>query len=234
MDNNYIISNYKELCEDISDKLKEINRSEDEITLVAVSKTFPSGDVHRLFGEGHSVFGENKVQEMVKKYEELPDDNIQWHLIGHLQTNKVKYITGFVTMIQSVDSEKLALEIDRHAAQDKRRIDVLVQVNTSEEEQKSGISASDAPALMKKISGMENLRLSGLMTIGMFTDDEDIIRQDFRILKSLFDEYKPVYNDFKFLSMGMTSDYRIALEEGSNMLRIGSAIFGKRNYNLKK
>ena len=134
-------------------------------------------------------------------------------------------------MIQSVDSEKLAIEIDKYAAKDKRLIDVLVQVNTSREEQKSGISPEDAPVLFSKINEMENIRLSGLMTIGMLTDDEDIIREDFRILKRLFDEYKTVYSDFRYLSMGMTSDYRIALEEGSNMLRIGSAIFGKRNYN---
>jgi pyridoxal phosphate enzyme (YggS family) len=231
MDKSYIINNYNELCADISATLKQHNRSFDEITLVAVSKTFPSDDVHTLYKEGHKIFGENKVQEMVKKHEELLDDDIQWNLIGHLQTNKVKYITAFVNMIQSVDSEKLAIEIDKYAAKDKRLIDVLVQVNTSREEQKSGISPEDAPVLFSKINEMENIRLSGLMTIGMLTDDEDIIREDFRILKRLFDEYKTVYSDFRYLSMGMTSDYRIALEEGSNMLRIGSAIFGKRNYN---
>lgn len=233
MDNNYIVSNYRKLKEDITARLISVGRNADDITLVAVSKTFSASDVKTLYNEGHIIFGENKVQEMTEKHSKLAEENIQWNLIGHLQTNKVKYITGFVSMIQSVDSEKLALEIDKYAAKDKRVIDILVQVNTSGENQKSGVSPEDAPLLCKKISVMENIRILGLMTIGMLTDDESIIRDNFRTLKKLFDKLKLIYTDFKYLSMGMTSDYGVAIEEGSNMLRIGSAIFGNRNYNLK-
>jgi PLP dependent protein len=231
MNYEYLHQNYKVLIEDIRSICGGLGRDFNDITLVAISKTFSSKDVAELFKIGHIDFGENKVQELKQKQEELNELSIKWHLVGHLQTNKVKYIVDFINLVHSVDSLKLAIEIDMLAKKKNKMIDVLVQINTSSEDQKSGIAPADAKNLCKEISGLENVRLKGLMTIGMFTDDEKIIRENFRTLRNLFEDLKPVHNDFKYLSMGMTSDYKIAIEEGSNMLRIGSAIFGNRIYN---
>ena len=231
MNYEYLHQNYKVLIEDIGSTCRKFERDINDITLVAVSKTFPSEEVTELFKNGHLDFGENKVQELRQKQEELKDLAIRWHLVGHLQTNKVKYIVDFIHIVHSVDSLKLAIEIDTLAKKRNKVIDILVQVNTSDEDQKSGIESADAKNLCREISGLENVRLKGLMTIGMFTDDEKIIRKNFITLRNLFDELKPVHNNFEYLSMGMTSDYKIAIEEGANMLRIGSAIFGNRIYN---
>jgi len=228
---SYIVENLSNLKTQIANVCETYGRKAEEITLVAVSKTFPDSDVLEAFNAGQNVFGENKVQEMAKKYEALSRYDIKWHLIGHLQTNKVKYIAGFVTLIHSVDSFKLAHEINRQAQKVQRKIDILVQVNTSDEMQKSGVEVNETRKLCSEIRQLENVNLCGLMTIGKFTDDTDIIRDNFRTLRNLFDEIKPEFNDFKYLSMGMTSDYEIAIEEGANMLRIGSAVFGYRNYN---
>jgi pyridoxal phosphate enzyme (YggS family) len=227
---DYLSENYSELITDIKGVCSQVGKNYEDIRLVAISKTFPAEEISEVHRLGHRDFGENKVQELKSKYDELKSENINWHLVGHLQTNKVKYIADFVSLIHSVDSFKLAEEIDKHAKKAGRRINILVQVNTSDELQKSGIEPADAKNLCKEISVLENVSLLGLMTIGMFTDVEDIIRENFRILKDLFDDLKVNYPGFKYLSMGMTSDYRIAIEEGSNMLRVGSAIFGKRNY----
>lgn len=231
MDFDYIKKNYADLKSNINSVCRKCERDENEIKIVAVSKTFSAELVLELFSAGHSDFGENKVQELVAKRDELKSKDINWHLVGHLQTNKVKYIVDFVKLIHSVDSLKLALEIDKHAKINQKVVDVLVQVNTSSEEQKSGTEPEDAAKLCRDISVLENVRLRGLMTIGMFTDDENIIRENFRILKSIYDKLNPIYKDFNILSMGMTSDYDIAIEEGSNMIRIGTALFGSRNYN---
>ncbi|HEY5534758.1 MAG TPA: YggS family pyridoxal phosphate-dependent enzyme [Ignavibacteria bacterium] len=230
MNYEYLHGNYKVLIEDIKRICVKNNRDFNDLTLVAVSKTFPSEMVTEVFKEGHLDFGENKVQELKQKYGELKELPVKWHLIGHLQSNKVKYIVDFVHLIHSVDSIKLANEIDLHAKKINRIIDILVQVNTSNEDQKSGIEPADAKDLCEEISKLENVNLKGLMTIGIFTDEEEIIRENFRTLRNLFGELKPVHNNLKYLSMGMTSDYEIAIEEGANMLRIGSAIFGNRNY----
>jgi len=230
MNYDYIKTNYEELTADIKKICDGLNRNYDEIKLVAISKTFPTEQILEVQKLGQLDFGENKVQELKSKYDVLKDVNINWHLVGHLQTNKVKYIADFVSLIHSVDSEKLAREINNHAQNSNRIIDILVQVNTSHEDQKSGIEIEDAKKLCDKISAFQNIRLKGLMTIGMFTDDEKIIRENFRTLKNLYEEIKIKHTGFCRLSMGMTSDYKIALEEGSNMLRIGSAIFGHRNY----
>ncbi|MCE1165649.1 MAG: YggS family pyridoxal phosphate-dependent enzyme [Bacteroidetes bacterium] len=231
MDYSYLKANYEELIGDIRRICKENNRNFDELVLVAVSKTFPPEQIKEVHSLGQSVFGENKVQELREKYDVLKDENINWHLVGHLQTNKVKYIAEFVSLIHSVDSIKLAEVINEQAEKHNRVIDVLVQVNTSGEDQKSGVEPEEAEQLCEEISLLKNVRLRGLMTIGMFTDDEEIIRSNFRILKNLFEALKEKHKDFVYLSMGMTSDYRIAIEEGANMLRIGSAIFGYRNYS---
>src|SRR5690606_12700461 len=157
--------------------------------------------------------------------------DIYWHLIGHLQTNKVKFIIDYVSLIHSVDSIKLADEIQKRASQSSKLIDILVQVNTSGEDSKFGVEPSQAGRICSDIRKLENIRLRGLMTIGKLTENEDEIRENFRLLKNLYDELLPVNNQFEFLSMGMTSDYEIAIEEGSNMIRVGSAIFGERDYN---
>lgn len=230
MDKNYLKNNLSELVDNIKLVCKNTGRDFNNITLVAVSKTFPEDDISYLNDIGHLDFGENKVQELKAKYENLKHKNIKWHLIGHLQTNKVKYVSEFVHLIHSVDSLKLAEVINDQAMKHNRIIDVLIQVNTSNEEQKSGINPEDTKNLCEEIAKLNNIRIKGLMTIGMFTDDEDIIRANFKVLKSVYDELKQIYTSFEYLSMGMTSDYKIAIEEGSNMLRIGSAIFGYRNY----
>jgi len=230
MDYDYLKDNYAKFTDDVKRICKRTGRNIEDIKLVAISKTFPSEQVAELFKAGHIEFGENKVQELRVKCEELKDLAIKWHLVGHLQTNKVKYIIDIVYLIQSVDSMKLALEIDAQAKKRNKIIDILVQVNTSNEMQKSGCEIECTENLCKDISMLENIRLKGLMTIGKFTDDEVIIRENFRTLKKLFEELKPEHKEFEYLSMGMTSDYEIALEEGANMLRIGSAIFGYRNY----
>lgn len=230
MDKNYLKNNLSELVDNIKIVCKNTGRDFNNITLVAVSKTFPEDDISYLNDIGHLDFGENKVQELISKYENLKHKNIKWHLIGHLQTNKVKYVSEFVHLIHSVDSFKLAEVINDQAMKHNRIIDVLIQVNTSNEEQKSGINPEDTKNLCEEIAKLNNIRIKGLMTIGMFTEDEDIIRANFKCLKSIYDELKFVHTSFEYLSMGMTSDYKIAIEEGSNMLRIGSAIFGYRNY----
>ncbi len=206
-----------------------------DIKLVAVSKTKPVGDIQALYDAGHRVFGENKVQELVHKSGELPAD-IEWHMIGHLQSNKVKYITPFVSLIHSVDSAKLLKVIDKEAAKNGRVQDCLLQVHIAEEETKFGFSAGEIDDLLGTglSAGLAHIRLCGLMGMATFTTDEDQVRREFRFLKSLFDRTRDTWfrdtSHFRWLSMGMSNDYRIAVEEGSNMLRIGSLIFGERNY----
>jgi pyridoxal phosphate enzyme (YggS family) len=190
--------------------------------LVAVSKTHPAALVQEAYDAGQRVFGENKVQEMVSKYEVLPKD-IEWHLIGHLQTNKVKYIAEWVGLIHSVDSAKLAEEIDKQGKKVGRVIPCLLQVHIAKEETKFGF---DREELLKFLADfkLSNVEIRGLMGMATLTDDQDQIRKEFRQLHDLFDEI----GNMKELSMGMSSDYKIAMEEGSTLVRIGTAIFGKR------
>ncbi len=229
---DYLAENLKLLKNDIFEVCKRVGRDVNEIKLIAVSKTFPVEDIQTVLNAGHIDFGENKPQEMKEKHDALHDKNIRWHMIGHLQTNKVKYIADYVYLIHSVDSEKLAEEIQKQAEKRNKVLDVLVQVNTSDEMQKSGVDPDKAEKLCRFVSSLVNVRLCGLMTIGKFTDDKNIIRGNFKDLKNLYNELKPAFPDFKYLSMGMTSDYDIAIEEGANLLRIGSAIFGKREYEI--
>ncbi len=206
-----------------------------DIVLIAVSKTKPVGDIKALYDLGHREFGENKVQELVHKAGELPAD-IQWHMIGHLQSNKVKYIASFVHLIHSVDSFKLLKVIDKEGRKNNRVMNCLLQVHIAEEETKFGFSEEEITDLLRsgKSDSLENIRICGLMGMATFTRDEDRVRREFRSLKRLFDSIRQTWfadkDFFKWLSMGMSNDYRIAVEEGANMLRIGSLIFGERYY----
>jgi PLP dependent protein len=203
--------------------------------LVAVSKTHPPELVLQAYEAGQRVFGENKVQEMAAKYEALPKD-IQWHLIGHLQSNKVKYIAPFVHLIHSVDSLKLLQEIDKQAAKSKRIISCLLQVHIAQEESKFGFSPIEIEAFLKspELPLLQSIRIIGLMGMASFSDNAHQVRQEFKTLKKLFEELKqralPTHVSMTELSMGMSGDYTIAIEEGSTMVRVGSAIFGVRNY----
>lgn len=211
------------------------------VTLVAVSKTKPASDILELYELGQRDFGENYVQELVEKAEQLPKD-IRWHFIGHLQSNKVKYIAQFVNLIHGVDSEKLLKEINKQAAKLNRTIDVLLQIHIAKEETKFGLDEEELNLIIGQFENlkmenanlqMANVRICGLMGMASFSEDLDLVRREFEFLKNLFDKYANLQiSNFKFqiLSMGMSGDYKIATEEGSTMVRIGSLLFGARNY----
>lgn len=207
------------------------------VQLIAVSKTKPEIDILEAYKSGQRVFGENKAQEMAGKYQNLPKD-IQWHFIGHLQTNKIKYISPFVTLIHSVDSAKLLLSIDKEAKRNNRIIDCLLQFYIATEESKFGFDLEEANALLNSdaFKYMNNIRISGVMGMATYTENEQLIRNEFKQLAEIFRDLKNNYfnntNSFKEISMGMSGDYQIAIEEGSSMLRIGSSIFGDRNYKI--
>lgn len=219
---------------DVLDKITKLT-GEHNAQLVVVSKTYPADRVKEVYDSGQRIFGENKVQEILEKKDVLPED-IQWHMIGHLQSNKVKYIVPFITLIHSIDSEKLLQEVQKQAKKIDRVVDVLLQVHVAQEETKFGLDENELTALAQKIAHQEfsHIRCRGIMGMASFSDNEDLVRKEFRILKGLFDKVKSQYlnnKDFDTLSMGMSGDYEIALEEGSSMVRIGSLIFGKRNYS---
>ena len=202
------------------------------VKLVAVSKFHPAERLQEAYDAGQRIFGESRPQEMTAKYELLPKD-IEWHMIGHLQTNKVKYIAPFVSMISSVDSERLIEEIEKQAARNNRTIDILLEVHVAQEETKSGWSIEELRAYLASgiLNNMTHVRVRGVMTIASNTDDESIIRHDFATIRSIFEELKPQFGEaFDTLSIGMSDDYPIALEYGSTMVRIGTAIFGQREY----
>lgn len=203
----------------------------ENVELVAVSKTHPVEKIKEVYDLGQRIFGENKVQEMIEKQPLLPND-IQWHLIGHLQTNKVKYIAKFVDTIQSVDSEKILKEINKQAEKYNRKIKVLLQVKIAEEDTKFGLEVSETKELfLKWLQGnFPNVEISGLMGMATFTDDEAQIRREFSFLKRLFDQLS-LQKKLETLSMGMSGDFPVAIECGANSIRVGSAIFGERNYN---
>lgn len=220
----------------ITENLNEVrNALPEHVTLVAVSKTHPPEAIKTAYDAGQRIFGENKVQELVAKYEVLPRD-IEWHLIGHLQTNKVKYIADFVSFIHAVDSEKLLDEINKRAAKAERVIDVLLQVHIAEEDSKFGFDDAELTAFVSGtgIAQYAHVRIRGLMGMATFTDDRDQVRREFKHLKRLFDQLKTnafaSNNRFDTLSMGMSGDFDLAIEEGSTMVRIGSTLFGARNY----
>jgi len=215
---------YKEILTGLGDKVK----------LVAVSKTKPVDDIKALYDLGQRDFGENYVQEMADKQPQLPQ-NIHWHFIGHLQSNKIKYIAPFVYMIQGVDSYKLLQEINKQAKKNQRIIQCLMQVHIASEENKFGFNEEELQHAIHqyKTDDMANIKLVGLMGMASFTADQNQLRKEFSYLKIIFDKIKAILNDddFSILSMGMSGDYPIAVQEGSNMVRIGSLIFGERVYN---
>lgn len=219
----------------IADNIKSLKKETeaDKVILLAVSKTKPVSDVQEAYDAGQRLFGENIVQEMVEKYEQLPKD-IEWHLIGHLQTNKVKYIAPFVSMIQSVDSLKLLHEINKHAEKAGRVIDCLLQIYIADEETKYGLGFDEAIELLRseEFGTMKNIRIRGLMGIATNTDNEKQIKEEYYELNTFFEGIKVSYfrkeESFDILSMGMSSDYKLAIEQGSNMVRLGSTIFGGR------
>lgn len=228
----------------IKENIDAINRNKEEITvrsgrersevlLVAVTKTRTSEEINEAIDAGATDIGENKVQEILDKYDHVKP--VRWHMIGHLQTNKVKYIIDKVSLIHSVDSLKLAEEINRRAEQHGLVMDILVQVNAAEEESKFGITTEETGKLIEDIlNSFANIRIRGLMCIAPFENDPEEVRKYFREVKELYDKYS-VYGherlDFKYLSMGMSHDYEVAIMEGSNLIRVGTAIFGERNYN---
>lgn len=203
------------------------------VTLVAVSKTKPVADLMEAYNAGQRIFGENKVQEMTEKWEQMPKD-IEWHMIGHVQTNKVKYMAPYVSLVHGVDSLKLLAEINRQAAKHQRVISCLLQMHIAEEDTKFGLDENELDALLKSedFREMQNIKISGLMGMATFTNNEAQIRKEFRHLKVIFDRLKqqPGTQNFKpeTLSMGMSGDYQIAIDCGSTMVRIGSSIFGSR------
>lgn len=218
-----------------SDKYLEfIQQLPGNVKLVAVSKTKPEEEILEVYQAGQRLFGENKVQEMIPKYESLPKD-IEWHLIGHLQTNKVKYIAPFVGMIHSVDSMKLLKTIDKESKKNNRVIPCLFQFHIAEEETKFGLSLNEVKEILESeiFSQLNHVEIRGVMGMATFTDDVEKVKREFRHLKQIFDHLKEVYfsdnSKFTEISMGMSDDYQIAIEEGSTMIRVGSAIFGSRN-----
>jgi len=221
----------------IQDNLKHIKSNlPDHVTLVAVSKTKPISDLMEAYQAGQRVFGENKIQEMVEKHAQMPKD-IEWHMIGHVQSNKVKYMADFVSLIHGVDNLKLLMEINKQALKHNRIIKCLFQIKIAEEDSKFGMSTDDAKEILqsKEFSELKNVCIVGVMGMATFTDDETQIKQEFKKLKSSFDELKQL-ETFNFkpktISMGMSGDYQLAIECGSTMIRVGSSIFGERNYSI--
>ncbi|MCI5493010.1 MAG: YggS family pyridoxal phosphate-dependent enzyme [Lachnospiraceae bacterium] len=225
--------NLAQVEKNIEAACKKAGRDRSEVTLVAVSKTKPVSMLQEIYDEGIRDFGENKVQEIEAKYPELPKD-IRWHMIGHLQRNKVKHVIDKACLIHSVDSYRLAEEINIQAKKKNLVIPILVEVNIADEESKFGISKEDAMELVKQISELENLRIQGLMTIAPFVEDPEENRTYFRGIKQLSVDIasKNIDNvSMNVLSMGMTGDYMVAIEEGATIVRVGTGIFGARNYN---
>ena len=221
------------LNEEISSAVKA-GRFGQDVTLVAVSKTHPVEMIMEAYDQGIRDFGENKVQEMLSKYDDLPSD-IRWHHIGHLQRNKVKYIVDKVWLIHSVDSLKLAETIEEQAVIHGVEVNILIQVNISHEESKFGIDKEELTGLLKAVSALKHVHVQGLMTIAPFTEDPEECRWIFRELKNLSIDIDAMKIDnirMKILSMGMSGDYKVAIEEGSTMVRVGTAIFGQRDYNI--
>ncbi|MFT4902584.1 MAG: pyridoxal phosphate enzyme (YggS family) [Thalassomonas sp.] len=211
----------------IASNLKAIQISlPKEVTLVAVSKTKPNTDILEAYHAGQRIFGENKAQELALKAEELPKD-ISWHMIGHLQTNKVKFIAPFTSLIHGVDSIKLLKEINKRAVQNNRTIDCLLQVHIASENTKFGFGINDVESTLHSAKQFENIKIVGLMGMATFTDDIEQVTQEFKRLKALFERVKN--EQITTLSMGMSGDYQLAIEQGSTMIRVGSAIFGHRN-----
>jgi len=203
-----------------------------EVTLVAVSKTQSVATILEAYNAGHTIFGENKIQELVEKYEQLPKD-IEWHMIGHLQRNKVKYMAHFVSLIHGVDSFKTLKEINKQAAKHNRTIDCLLQVKIAQEDTKFGLSFADTENILdsNELNELKHVNIVGLMAMASFTANNEQIRNEFSKLQEFYSKLQPKYSQLEVLSIGMSGDFKIAIENGSTMVRVGSAIFGSRNYN---
>ena len=228
-----IKENLANVRKNIEESCKKVGRDVSEVTLITVSKTKPLSDLRIAYEEGSRDFGENKVQELVSKIDEMPSD-VKWHLIGHLQRNKVKYIAGKVAMIHSVDSYRLAEEINVQAKKNSCVIPILIEINIAGEDTKFGIKPEEAEELIREISELENVKVSGLMTIAPNVANPEENRAYFKAMKDLFVDIssKNIDNvEMKVLSMGMTNDYMVAVEEGATMIRVGTGIFGARDYS---
>lgn len=215
----------------ISEKIKKVLADLPEyVSLIAVSKTKSEAEIMQAYDAGHRIFGENKIQEMVAKWELMPKD-IQWHMIGHVQRNKVKYMASFVHTIHAVDSLRLLREIEKQAAKHDRIITCLLQIRIAEEDTKFGMTEEDALELLasEEYKEIKHVKIEGLMGMATFTDDDEQLTSEFRKLKIFFDKHKNTYG-WTELSMGMSGDYALAIKEGSTMVRVGTAIFGARNY----
>ncbi len=229
-----IRDNLSEVEKRIQDACDRAGRDRSEVTLIAVSKTKPVSDIREAMDCGIRVFGENKVQEIRDKTEEIKEP-LDWHMIGHLQTNKVKYLPGKVCMIHSVDKMSLAEEIEKQAAKNDLVMDVLCEVNMAGEDSKFGLTPEEAPDFVRSIAAFPHVRVRGLMTIAPYTDDPESNREYFRGLKKMLEALKEENipgTQLDTLSMGMTGDYEVAIEEGATFVRVGTGIFGERNYAL--
>lgn len=229
-----ILENIKQVEENIIKSCEKVGRDPKEVTLIAVSKTKPYTAIEEALPSGVLDYGENKVQELTEKYEILPKD-IRWHMIGHLQRNKVKYLVGKVELIHSVDSLRLANQIETEFAKKNEIANILIEVNMANEESKFGITSETTEQLVREISKLEHVRIKGLMTIAPYTDNPETNREYFRNMKKLSVDIteKNIDNvSMNVLSMGMTGDYQAAIEEGATMIRVGTGIFGERNYNI--
>ena len=229
-----ISENISKVRENIVKACEKAGRNPEEVTLIAVSKTKPVSAIEEALLSGTLDYGENKVQELCDKYDVLPK-NIRWHMIGHLQRNKVKYLVGKTYLVHSVDSLRLAEQIEKEFAKHNQVCDILVEVNIAQEESKFGINAKETEELIRKIAKFEHVRIKGLMTIAPYTEDPESNRDYFREIKKLSVDIRDKNIDnvsMDVLSMGMTGDYMVAVEEGATMVRVGTGIFGERNYNI--
>ncbi len=229
-----IRDNLQKVKDNIEKNVRKAGRDPESVTLIAVSKTHPASDVMKAYELGVRDFGENKVQELMDKYDKLPKD-IRWHMIGHLQKNKVKYLIGKVCLIHSVDSFELAKVIDKESAKNGLVTDILIEVNVSGEESKFGVAPGDLCNLLKEISLLPNVRVKGLMTVAPYVEDAEQNRQHFVALRQLAIDINSQNIDniyIEMLSMGMSGDYEVAVQEGARFVRVGTGIFGARNYNI--
>ena len=229
-----IRENYQAVEQKVCEACKRSKRAREEVTLIAVSKTKPVSRIQEAIKAGATVFGENKVQELCEKYEELPK-HLHWHMIGHLQRNKVKYIVDKAELIHSVDSLRLAQEINKEAIKKELTVNILVEVNVAEEESKFGVGVEETEDLIREIAKLSNIKVQGLMTIAPYVENPEENRGVFRTLKKLAVDIKMKNIDnvrMDVLSMGMTGDYQVAIEEGATMVRVGTGIFGERNYAI--
>jgi pyridoxal phosphate enzyme (YggS family) len=205
------------------------NEIKDKADLIAVSKTRSVEQIIEAYNQGQKKFGENRVHEIVEKYNNLPKD-IEWHMIGHLQKNKVKHISKFISLIHSLDRLSLAKEIDKNARKDNRSIDCLIQIKISNDESKYGLNPEQLDSFYADLKEFENINIIGLMAMATYTKDQSLIADEFKKMEKLFKEMKTIDSNFKILSIGMSDDYQLAINNGSNMIRVGSKIFGQRNY----